>query len=137
GSSRTAASGSRHVRLRGVVQVQLVPGGRRSRMATDQDHLARTGKPLHVAGRRSKPACDRRFVGEIYPTLAGARQVTDAMGGTACGAQAQVGGGLDRDVCSRWRLTPGRLLGDRATGTWEAMRDGAAFVVKHFRLPVF
>jgi aminoglycoside phosphotransferase (APT) family kinase protein len=40
--------------------------------------------------------------------------------------------GLDRDVCSRWRLTPGRVLGGRATGTWEATRDGAGFVVKYF-----
>jgi aminoglycoside phosphotransferase (APT) family kinase protein len=63
--------------------------------------------------------------------------VADAMGGTAGGTQAQVGGGLDADVCSRWRLTPGRVLGDRAIGTWEATRDGEAFVVKRFRSSVF
>ncbi|MFD0579522.1 phosphotransferase enzyme family protein [Dactylosporangium darangshiense] len=47
-------------------------------------------------------------------------------------ALTPTGPGLDREVCSRWRLTPGRVLGDRATGTWEATRDGAAFVVKYF-----
>lgn len=39
---------------------------------------------------------------------------------------------IDPEVCARWRLTTGRVLGDRAAGTWEATRDGAAFVVKHF-----
>ncbi|GAA5195988.1 hypothetical protein GCM10023322_63900 [Rugosimonospora acidiphila] len=39
---------------------------------------------------------------------------------------------LDPEVCARWRLTAGPVLGNRAAGTWEATRDGAAFVVKHF-----
>nr|BFE77634.1 hypothetical protein GCM10020093_002350 [Planobispora longispora] len=43
-----------------------------------------------------------------------------------------VGHGIDPEVCSHWRLTPGRVLGDRVAGTWEATRDGAAYVVKHF-----
>jgi Ser/Thr protein kinase RdoA (MazF antagonist) len=42
------------------------------------------------------------------------------------------GPGLDREVCSHWRLTPGRVLGDRASGTWSATRDGTALVVKYF-----
>ncbi|MFG2041758.1 hypothetical protein [Dactylosporangium sp. NPDC048998] len=36
----------------------------------------------------------------------------------------------DPDVCPRWRLTTGRLLGDRAIGTWAAARDGAALVLQ-------
>ena len=39
---------------------------------------------------------------------------------------------LDPEVCARWRLTIGPLLGDGAASTWEVSRDGAAFVVKHF-----
>jgi aminoglycoside phosphotransferase (APT) family kinase protein len=45
--------------------------------------------------------------------------------------------GLDRDVCSHWQLMPGRVLGDRTTGTWEATRNGAAFVVKYFDTAAF
>jgi aminoglycoside phosphotransferase (APT) family kinase protein len=36
------------------------------------------------------------------------------------------------EVCARWRLTPGAVLGDRESGTWAATRGGAAFVLKHF-----
>ncbi|MEJ3748812.1 phosphotransferase [Actinomycetes bacterium KLBMP 9797] len=39
---------------------------------------------------------------------------------------------LDPEVCARWRLTPGPVLGDRATRTWAATRKGAAFVVQHY-----
>jgi len=39
---------------------------------------------------------------------------------------------VDPEVCSHWRLTPGRVLGDRVSGTWEATRDDTAFVVKYF-----
>ena len=39
---------------------------------------------------------------------------------------------LDPEVRARWQLTTGSVLGDRAAETWEATRDGATFVVKHF-----
>lgn len=39
---------------------------------------------------------------------------------------------VDPEVCSRWRLVPGRVLGNRSSGTWEASRGDTAFVVKHF-----
>lgn len=38
----------------------------------------------------------------------------------------------DPEICARWRLTPGPVLSDRATGTFAASRDGSPFVVKHF-----
>ncbi|MCA2212145.1 phosphotransferase enzyme family protein [Jidongwangia harbinensis] len=38
---------------------------------------------------------------------------------------------IDPDVCARWRLVPGPVLGDRPSGTWAATRGDAAFVVKH------
>ncbi|MFD0785033.1 hypothetical protein ACFQZ8_14090, partial [Micromonospora azadirachtae] len=41
--------------------------------------------------------------------------------------------GLDREVCARWRLTPGSALGHRGKGTWAVTRDGGPFVVKHLR----
>jgi len=47
-------------------------------------------------------------------------------------ALSPTGPGLDPEVCSHWRLAPGRVLGNRASGTWEATRDGVAFVVKYF-----
>ena len=39
---------------------------------------------------------------------------------------------LDPEVRARWQLTAGRLLSNRAAGTWEATRKGERFVVKHF-----
>jgi Ser/Thr protein kinase RdoA (MazF antagonist) len=39
---------------------------------------------------------------------------------------------VDPEVCARWRLTAGPVLGDRADGTWEATRNGVRFVVKLF-----
>ncbi|GIH19802.1 phosphotransferase enzyme family protein [Rugosimonospora africana] len=38
----------------------------------------------------------------------------------------------DPEVCARWRLTAGQLLGDRAGVTWQATRDGVEFIVKRF-----
>lgn len=35
-------------------------------------------------------------------------------------------------MCSRWRLTPGPVLGDRPAGTWAATRGDTPLVVKHF-----
>jgi len=43
-----------------------------------------------------------------------------------------VGRRPDPEVCAHWRLTPGPVLGDRASGTWAATRNGAAFVLKRF-----
>ncbi|GGS56445.1 hypothetical protein GCM10010156_13780 [Planobispora rosea] len=64
--------------------------------------------------------------------------MTDAVeAGAAGGAWTPVGRGIDPEVCSRWRLTPGRVLGDRAAGTWEATRGGAACVVKYFGAAAF
>ena len=40
-------------------------------------------------------------------------------------------------MCAEWRLTPGPVLADRASGTWAATRDGAALIVKHFDAATF
>ncbi|MBG0565964.1 phosphotransferase enzyme family protein [Actinoplanes aureus] len=37
---------------------------------------------------------------------------------------------IDADVCRRWRLEPGPLMGDRGGGTWAATRGGPDLVVK-------
>jgi Ser/Thr protein kinase RdoA (MazF antagonist) len=39
---------------------------------------------------------------------------------------------IDPEVCARWRLTPGPVLADRASGTWGATRDGTELIVKYF-----
>ncbi len=39
---------------------------------------------------------------------------------------------LDPEVAREWRLTGVRLLSHRLTTTWQAARQGAGFVVKHF-----
>jgi Ser/Thr protein kinase RdoA (MazF antagonist) len=44
---------------------------------------------------------------------------------------------IDPEVCSRWRLTPGPVLGDRPSGTWAAARDHTAYVVKYFDSATF
>ncbi|MEU4679258.1 phosphotransferase [Micromonospora sp. NPDC023737] len=49
--------------------------------------------------------------------------------GAVNGAPAEQG--LDREVCARWRLTPGPALGHRGKGTWAVTRGGEPFVVKH------
>jgi Ser/Thr protein kinase RdoA (MazF antagonist) len=36
------------------------------------------------------------------------------------------------EVCARWRLKLGEVLGDKPTGTWAATRDGRAYVLKRF-----
>jgi Ser/Thr protein kinase RdoA (MazF antagonist) len=41
------------------------------------------------------------------------------------------------EVCSRWRLEPGPVLGDRASGTWAAARGRTAYVVKFFDAATF
>jgi aminoglycoside phosphotransferase (APT) family kinase protein len=44
---------------------------------------------------------------------------------------------LDPAVVSHYRLRVGRVLGDRASGTWEAFRGGTALVLKHFDAATF
>jgi aminoglycoside phosphotransferase (APT) family kinase protein len=39
----------------------------------------------------------------------------------------------DPQVCARWGLVPGPVLGDRATTTWAATRAGAAVVLQRLR----
>ncbi|MGC5333611.1 phosphotransferase enzyme family protein [Micromonospora sp. DT62] len=59
--------------------------------------------------------------------------MTDAAMSAPTGAErSRPGHGPDREVCAYWRLTPGPVLGDRVTGTWQVTRDDVAFVVKHF-----
>ena len=41
------------------------------------------------------------------------------------------------EVCSRWRVTPGRVLGDRPSGTWAATRGRTRYVVKYFDSAAF
>ncbi|WP_158610101.1 phosphotransferase enzyme family protein [Micromonospora globbae] len=56
---------------------------------------------------------------------------------TSTTGDAARGGGLDPEVCAHWRLTPGPALGHRASGTWAATREKAAFVVKHVDPRIF
>ncbi|MEU4424853.1 phosphotransferase [Actinoplanes sp. NPDC024001] len=40
---------------------------------------------------------------------------------------------IDADVCRRWRLEPGPLLGEHGGGTWAATRAGQDLIVKRAR----
>jgi aminoglycoside phosphotransferase (APT) family kinase protein len=63
--------------------------------------------------------------------------VDAATSGATGAARAPVRRWPDPEVCAGWRLTPGPVLGDRVSGTWEATRDGATFVIKHFGSTVY
>lgn len=98
----------------------------------------RTGGERPLRGRLVSPP--RHVMIDRYDLsprrdLSGGRdqRVTDAVAGEVTGmAQPAVARPLDPSVCAHWRLTAGRVLGDRVSGTWEATRDGAALVVKYF-----
>ena len=53
-------------------------------------------------------------------------------GGATSAARPRAASAIDPEVCARWRLTPGPVLADRPSGTWEATRNGAALIVKYF-----